>query len=63
MQGEGEMKMANRLQAPWPDAVAPGDTHLMIGGEHGCRMATSCMIHIAKQCVSQGNDGEQLYEG
>jgi hypothetical protein len=32
LQGEGEMKMSNRLRAPWPEAVAPGDSHLMIGG-------------------------------
>ena len=26
------MKMSNRLRAPWPESVAPGDSHLMIGG-------------------------------
>lgn len=30
------MKMAHRLRLPWPDSVAPGESHLMMGGAPAC---------------------------
>lgn len=51
-QGEGEMKMAHRLRAPWPDAVKPGDTHLMIGGERGAAFIVRGGADVCALCSS-----------
>ncbi len=40
------MKMAHRLRLPWPDSVAPGESHLMMGGAP----ASSRLFHLKCSC-------------